>query len=203
MPEGPPGTAFTPVDRPQWPLAFSADSTFVAGFGGRHINVFDVATRRLKKNFQIFAERCSSVAFSSEGSLMAVASKEGLVQIWAWRSRDILVEISRVGRWPGDLSFLTGNAGIRTSYGVMMFPEEALGPSIRGLPIRELAFVPVLGVDFDLNWIKSAGRNLLRLPAKCREGEVMVSGSTVAIGCKSGKVIIMRFSGQELSGCLA
>jgi len=52
-------------------------------------------------------------------------------------------------------------------------------------------------VSDDGVWITGSGRNLLWLPPEYRPGRSAVAGSTVAVGCVSGRVVFFRFSEEE------
>ncbi|EXL63646.1 hypothetical protein FOPG_20081 [Fusarium oxysporum f. sp. conglutinans race 2 54008] len=51
----------------------------------------------------------------------------------------------------------------------------------------------------DKTWVTTAGTDLLWLPAECRDGTAAVSGNSVAIGCRSGRVVLLEFSAAELA----
>ncbi|KAJ0133837.1 Delta 8-(E)-sphingolipid desaturase [Fusarium oxysporum f. sp. albedinis] len=50
----------------------------------------------------------------------------------------------------------------------------------------------------DSTWVTAAGKDLLWLPPECRSGEVAVSGSTVVIGCRSGRVVLLGISMSDM-----
>ncbi|KAH6883824.1 hypothetical protein B0T10DRAFT_493902 [Thelonectria olida] len=54
------------------------------------------------------------------------------------------------------------------------------------------------GISRDGCWVTWNETNLLRLPAKYRVSCSIVLGSTVVIGCDSGRVMVIRFSSHEL-----
>jgi hypothetical protein len=54
------------------------------------------------------------------------------------------------------------------------------------------------GFSNDSCWITWHGSRLLWLPVDFRPSYSAVSGSTIAIGCGSGRVILMRFSAEKL-----
>ena len=56
------------------------------------------------------------------------------------------------------------------------------------------------GLSRDRCWITWHGENLLWLPAGFRPSCSGVSGSTVVIGCNTGRVVITSFSPRKLSG---
>jgi hypothetical protein len=45
-----------------------------------------------------------------------------------------------------------------------------------------------------MSWITWNQENVLWLPTECRFGNVAISGSTVAIGCLSERVLVIQFS---------
>jgi hypothetical protein len=50
------------------------------------------------------------------------------------------------------------------------------------------------GISGDGVWVVKDGMNMLWLPLEYRLEQSAVVGSTVAIGCRSGCVLVMKFS---------
>ncbi|KAH7187042.1 hypothetical protein DER44DRAFT_801388 [Fusarium oxysporum] len=50
----------------------------------------------------------------------------------------------------------------------------------------------------DDTWVMAAGRDLLWLPSECRNGEMAIGRSTVAIGCRSGRVMVLGISVADI-----
>ncbi|KAH7010990.1 hypothetical protein EDB80DRAFT_571585, partial [Ilyonectria destructans] len=50
------------------------------------------------------------------------------------------------------------------------------------------------GISTDGIWVVKNGEGQLWLPLEYRASESAVVGSTVAIGCRSGHVLVMQFS---------
>ncbi|KAH7186339.1 hypothetical protein DER44DRAFT_802854, partial [Fusarium oxysporum] len=46
----------------------------------------------------------------------------------------------------------------------------------------------------DGTWVTTAGKDLLWLPPECRNGEVATTESTIVIGCRSGRVVLLGIS---------
>ncbi|CEI41901.1 unnamed protein product [Fusarium venenatum] len=93
-------------------------------------------------------------------------------------------------------SFATDGRGIITGGGVFALSDVSQ-PHAEPAMLRQSSEASIL-TCIDGTWITAAGEDLLWLPPECRNGEVTVSGSTVAIGCRSGRVLVLGISMSEV-----
>ncbi|KAH6876844.1 hypothetical protein B0T10DRAFT_414045, partial [Thelonectria olida] len=142
-----------------------------------------------------------SVAFSHDSALVASASVDRTVRIWRTDAGDC-VQAVHVG-FASHVSFEPGNVRLLTDLGAItvhkpLVAEASVASTTPVMPnhIRDCRFG--FGITGDGCWISWHGNNLLWLPVDFRPSCSTVLGSTIAIGCKSGRVIIVRFSIQEL-----
>jgi hypothetical protein len=98
-----------------------------------------------------------------------------------------------VGAPSWNLSITSDNSRILTDFGYI--PVDTTAVAHRQIPARFSG----IGVRHDYSWITWNNHNVLRLPAALDARRSAISGSTVAIGCGSGRVIIIRLSSEELS----
>ncbi|KAH6981483.1 hypothetical protein EDB80DRAFT_593280, partial [Ilyonectria destructans] len=141
------------------------------------------------------------IAFSHDSALVASASDDRTVRIWRTDTGDCVQRV-HIG-FVSHLSFEPGNTRLLTDLGPIAVPkalvaEASVASTTLVMPshIRDCRFG--FGITGDGCWISWHGNNLLWLPVDFRPTCSTVLGSTIVIGCRSGRVIIMRFSIQEL-----
>jgi hypothetical protein len=54
------------------------------------------------------------------------------------------------------------------------------------------------GISTDRAWIVKDGRSMFWLPAEFRPAVSAVVGSTIAIGCPGGRVLVIKFSSEYI-----
>ncbi|KAH7194034.1 NACHT domain-containing protein [Fusarium oxysporum] len=139
-----------------------------------------------------------SVAFSPDGQRLATVSWDKAVKIWD----------ATTGRCQATLH--TG-AHLLTDAGIfdLSMPLSPLSSSPSpSLPATLSASGPLYqarqrqgyGISTDGVWITYQGRNLLWLPSEYRPVTSAIAASTVALGCRSGRVLLFRFSGDSSLG---
>lgn len=139
----------------------------------------------------------SSVVFSTDGERLASGSFDGTVKIWD-AATGACVQTLNVGRALYRLSFdPTTNTLLSTDIGLLNLDHPALPPAIddqsteitlRG--IRHSSW----GISTDGVWIVKDRKEMLWLPPDYRGWEPAVVRLTAAIGCRSGRVLVMKFS---------
>ncbi|RSL61356.1 hypothetical protein CEP53_005138 [Fusarium sp. AF-6] len=141
-------------------------------------------------------------AFSEKGPYVATATAYAATldsrvpppwaEVWNWQTEERLFKVMDLSHAIHHLSFMPGDRGILSSVG-----ECPLASDVRGLiPTRGhqvVHFRPELRVDVKTCWVKWRDHDVLKLPTDCRDCHYSVLGYTLAIGCKAGRVIIIRF----------
>ncbi|PTD03474.1 Vegetative incompatibility protein HET-E-1 [Fusarium culmorum] len=116
----------------------------------------------------------NSVVFSHDSKKMASGSLDNTIRIWdaeIGRCEDVI----SLDRYAGVLSFTPDEHGIVTNRGTFALTGGSQSSAESAM-------------------VTSAGKDLLWLPPECRDGKVAVSGSTVVIGCPSGRVVFLGIS---------
>ncbi|KAH7207377.1 WD40-repeat-containing domain protein, partial [Fusarium oxysporum] len=139
----------------------------------------------------------NSVAFSADGQRLVSGSDDRTVKIWD-AATGACVQTLRVGRLITHLFFdPKTNSLLSTDIGPLNLDLPALSPAIdNGSTDATLQSVrhSSWGISTDSVWIVKDGKGMLWLPPEYRVMKSAVVGSTVAIGCHSGRVLLMKFS---------
>jgi WD40 repeat protein len=139
----------------------------------------------------------SSVAFSADGQWLASGSGDKTAKIWD-TATGACVQTFEIDRVITSLSFdpIT-NSLLSTDIGLLNLDLPALPPAIdnrstdanfRG--VRHSGW----GISTDGVWIVKDGKGMLWLPMEYRWMKSAVVDSTVAIGSRSGRALLMKFS---------
>ena len=160
-----------------WSVVFSHDSRQLASASGdRTVKVWDAATGECLRALEGHSASVWSVVFSHDSRQLASASGDRTVKVWDAATGECL----RTLEGHSDLVWSVKSAGTTA-------PRE----------FQESKHS--YGLSSDRSWITWDGRNVLWLPSEYRpvnypSSSFTVSGSTMVIGCQSGRVIIIRFS---------
>jgi WD40 repeat protein len=191
-------------------VIFSHDSAFVASGGDKTIRIWRADTGECVQELQGHSSEVSSVAFSHDSALVA-SGGDKTVRIWRADTGECVqkVDIGRAVMW---LSFESDDSRLLTSVGAIIMERLPLSEAtidktsttqLISNPGRDYLFGYGYGFSRDGCWITWHGHNLLWLPVEFRPIRSAVSGSTVVIGCFSGRVIFIRFSTQKLPKILS
>ncbi|KPA39026.1 nwd1 protein [Fusarium langsethiae] len=140
----------------------------------------------------------NSVVFSADGQRLASGSDNNTVKIWD-AATGACEQTLNVGRVLYHLSFdPTSNALLSTDIGLLNLDSPNLTPAVNVQPTEEAILQRAshsgYGISTDRVWVVQDGKNMLWLPPEYRPVKSAVVGSTVAIGCSSGRVLVVKFS---------
>ncbi|KAF5970223.1 atypical ALPHA kinase [Fusarium coicis] len=171
-------------------VVFSHDSKKVAsGSDDKTIRIWNAETGKCERELKGHSMWVNSVVFSHDSKKVASGSSDKTIRIWdaeTGKCEDIIP----LYRYAHVSSFATDGRGIfALSGGSQHHAEPAM--------LQQSSEAPILACT-DGIWITAAGKDLLWLPAEYRNGKVAVSGSTVAIGCQSGRVLVLGISMAEV-----
>jgi WD40 repeat protein len=181
-------------------VAFSADGQRLAsGSYDKTVKVWDTATGACIQTLEGHGESVYSVAFSADSQRLASGSRDKTVKVWDAATgacvQTLEFEFDRVGT---HFSFdpMT-NSLLSTDIGLLDLDLPALPPAINNRStdatlrgVRHSGW----GISTDGVWIVKDEKGMLWLPAEYRASASAVVGSTVALGCRSGRIQVMKFS---------
>lgn len=146
-------------------------------------------------------------AFSAKGPYVATATAyaatldsrvpQAWAELWNWQTEEYMFKIMDLTHCIHRLSLLPGDRGLLTNVGVCPVPSDTQG-LVRDWSRHVIHFRQELRVDVRTCWVKWRDHDILKLPTDCRDCQYSVLGYTLAIGCKAGRVIIIRFEKRML-----
>ncbi|RKK63627.1 Vegetative incompatibility protein HET-E-1 [Fusarium oxysporum] len=196
-------------------VVFSQDGMFIAsGSADETVKIWNLATGKEERALKGHTGLVNSVVFSNDGKLIASGSWDNTVKIWNVAT-GINVKSLDASQLPNVLSFTDDDSVLVKSTGRYSLDVRDISTShssqsklnlgsieVQGEVDARLAF----GINYDNTWIKAGGLDggkFLWLPLDFRPGVwatlTQPSGSVLAIGCPSGRVVIMGFRESSFS----
>ncbi|KAM4054550.1 WD domain, G-beta repeat domain-containing protein [Hirsutella rhossiliensis] len=183
-------------------LAFSHDNKLLASWGRQEIRVFDAVTGNLVQSWGNH-HQTAMMEFSPNSDELIALSKMGAVSIWG-SSHGQCMQTMDVGTNLKSMAFDVSGSRLVTNVGTIV-----LGPRDRtdetaahGIALHREGY----GLSADGEWITLHGKDVLWLPQDYRPSRdwrelavVAFTKSQVAIGCASGRVLILRFKPPRTS----
>ncbi|KAF3768208.1 hypothetical protein M406DRAFT_51956, partial [Cryphonectria parasitica EP155] len=177
-------------------VAFSGDSQRIAS--GSHdatVRIWDTRTGQCLQTLEGHSDWVSSVAFSGDSQQIASGSYDATVRIWDTGTGQCLQTLE-VGQTLKNLSLDFTGAYLETEMGIFNLENPSSAATLQQVQAEDKARPPQrcsYGINSDGNWITSGAENLLWLPSEYRPVSSAVAGSSVAIGCSSGRVLCFSF----------
>ncbi|KAH7309910.1 hypothetical protein B0I35DRAFT_358944, partial [Stachybotrys elegans] len=133
---------------------------------------------------------------SADGQRLALGLHDKTVKVWD-AAMGACVQTLEIDRFITHLSFDPMTNSLSTDIGLLNLDLPALPPAIDN-PSTDATLRCVRhsgwGISTDGVWIVNDGKGMLWLPTEYRASASDVVGSTVAIRCYSGRVLVMKFS---------
>ena len=174
-------------------VAFSHDDQRLASASGDNtVKIWDAASGKCLQTLEGHSDWVASVAFSHDDRRLASASGDNTVKIWDAASGKCLqtLEVSMALQ---NISFDTTDQCLYTEIGAIILD----GLSTSSTALSTITYQKLrrqgYGLSSDGKWITCNSENLLWLPSEYRPSTSVVTASTVAIGCPSGRVLIFNF----------
>ncbi|KAH6653655.1 hypothetical protein BKA67DRAFT_647451 [Truncatella angustata] len=177
-------------------VAFSPDGQRVASASSdKTVILWSAATGDRQATLVGHTSYVSSVAFSPDGQRVASASSDRSVILWSAATGEKIYTINT--GFVHDLRFnLTGTRLLTNRGSFIVRAVDDISPETSHDPSFHDAASIGFGISKDMSWVTLNGRNILWLPVKYRPVESAVLGNTIAIGCSSGNVLILRIMQQ-------
>ncbi|KAH8586004.1 hypothetical protein B0O99DRAFT_748622 [Bisporella sp. PMI_857] len=180
-------------------VAFSHNSKLLASASfDTAVYVWDVATGVPQQTLYGHADTTYLVAFSRDSKLLASASTDDTVKVWDAATGAAQQTVS-IPFGISSLSFNKTNTSLVTNIGYIRLDSTELFPK-SGSPPPEIGKSKRQRLGSGKSWIIWNDRNLLWLPPDYRstKSQISPSGSTIAIGYNTGKVITIGFSTADI-----
>ncbi|RKK65515.1 Vegetative incompatibility protein HET-E-1 [Fusarium oxysporum] len=174
-------------------VVFSADGQWIAsGSYDKTVKVWDACTGACMRTFEGHGDSVLSVAFSADSQWIASGSLDKTVKIWD-ASTGACRQTLNVGRpmahlWLDPMT----NSCLSTDIGVLNLDLPSVKSQLTQPSLRDVSYSGY-GISTDGVWVVKDEDVKLWLPLEYRASESAVVGSTVAIGCRSGCVLVMQF----------
>ncbi|KAH7349299.1 hypothetical protein B0T11DRAFT_288935 [Plectosphaerella cucumerina] len=160
---------------------------FASGSADTTIRTWDASTGVCHAVLEGHTDPITSLAFSSDSGRLASGSRDQTVRIWDTDAKSCLA-IMQTSNVAYEMSFSPDDRDIITSHGCYSLPS--FDKTAAALPMKLSSREKGIGFGGD-SWITLDGKPWLWLPAKYRGGIQRVQGDRVAIGCRSGEVMIL------------
>ncbi|KAH6883577.1 hypothetical protein B0T10DRAFT_518676 [Thelonectria olida] len=142
------------------------------------------------------SDTVSSVAFLADGQRLASGSYDKTVKVWD-AATGACMQTLEIDQVITVLSFDPMRNSLLTDIGLLKLDLPALPPAIDNqstdATLRGVCHSG-WGISTDNIWIVKDGKGMVWLPSEYRQWRSAVVGSTVAIGCRSGRVLVIKFS---------
>ncbi|EXK79656.1 hypothetical protein FOQG_15754 [Fusarium oxysporum f. sp. raphani 54005] len=189
------------ISKPRMEADWNACLQTLEGHGGSYDNtvkIWDATTGACLQTLEGHSGWVTSVVFSADGQRLASGSYDNTVKIWDATTGACLQTLN-VGAELSRLSFdPTTNSRLCTDIGLLNLDSPNLTPAVNVQPTEEAILQRAnhsgYGISTDRVWVVKDGTNMLWLAPEYRPVKSAVVGSTVAIGCSSGRVLVVKFS---------
>ncbi|KAK7575246.1 hypothetical protein V3481_017210 [Fusarium oxysporum f. sp. vasinfectum] len=179
-----------------WSVVFSHDSKkVVSGSSDHTIRIWNAETGECERVLEGHSSFVNSVVFSHDSTKAASGSFDYTIRIWNVETGECKDVIS-LDRCARVLFFTADERGIVTDRGVFALTGHSRSCSKPPVSLQS-SVTPMLAYE-DGTWVTMAGADLLWLPPECRDGEIAIAESTIAIGCQSGRVVLLGISVADI-----
>ncbi|PMD37887.1 WD40 repeat-like protein [Hyaloscypha variabilis F] len=168
-------------------IRFSPDGRMFVSVSGRIIRLWDLKSRTLLREFPNHPERVRMMKFSGDGTQIISAALGGTIHCWDVASGKMQEEFEDY-----EYKWSRSSDDFRSR-------DRPNRPTNRGtFMLQQPGLWSPYSISEDGSWITRNGRKLLWLPREYRPDMLDIQDNVLAMGYKSGRVLIIRFD-QEYS----
>jgi WD40 repeat protein len=178
---------------------FSLNGQYIASASyDQKIRIWDTATGACVQTL-VNQQRAHSWSLAFSPDTRYIASKQrddGIIDIWDLSTGACIRSLNIGSGRTGWLSF-DSTANFRLYCDLGAFDLDLDAAQVSDVPSAEVSPMVCFhgyGIDGYGEWIVEDGRPILWLPQEHRVRACIIRGSTVIVGCRSGRVLILRFS---------
>ncbi|KAK4127977.1 WD40 repeat-like protein [Parathielavia appendiculata] len=168
--------------------------TLAEGLDLELVKIWDPATGQCVPTLEGHSCSVSSVAWSPDATRLASASYDKTVKIWDPATSQCVSMVEFGGVY--DLHFHESNSNLlHTNPGTFDIRTPTIS-TVLGFASADCSSPIAMGYGLSSNgaWITYKGENLLWLPPEYRPSSSAISGTTVSIGCSSGRILVFMFT---------
>jgi WD40 repeat protein len=159
----------------------------VSASDDKTVKIWDAATGQCISTFEDFAG-VTKVAWLSSHSRVVSVSRVGMSKVWEIETGQLLKTVEGYNfylAWSFDMTKLLPESDDT----IMASKTTSLSLADEGDLVSQH-----IGVNGDGTWITYKGKNLVALPSDYRPCAAAVHGNCLALGCASGRVLLLMFS---------
>ncbi|KAL8383434.1 hypothetical protein RB595_010567 [Gaeumannomyces hyphopodioides] len=174
-------------------VAFSPDGqTLASASYDKTVKLWDAATGACLQTLERHSGWVNSIAFSPDGQTLASASDDKTVKLWDAATGACMTTLNGS---TSTLSFDDTGSYLHTDFGTKLLQKQpAAGPAAVQAHLQHQDFKGI-GISTDKAWITWDGKHFVWLPTEYRGVCTAIAGLTIALGCSSGRVLFIQWSG--------
>ncbi|KAL8825038.1 MAG: hypothetical protein Q9191_004659 [Dirinaria sp. TL-2023a] len=160
------------------------------------VDVWDVSSGKNIKQCAGHVSEITSICFSYDHKYLASSSLDETIKVWDMTDSKCLQTIDVGGRIL-HLSFDVASSYLHTEMGVFSLDLAVTSTSVNNEANSKKPQQQGYGLSADSTWITHNSEKLVWLPAEYQSQDLHLSGSTVILGIKSGRLLNMSFVESE------